>query len=137
MGIAIASDQPGIDELLKLAASAINGYCNSYMATVHYHHMLRTLAAGESWFAPQLLPQMLTLAQRGCMVKKPPPTLQQEMLTAREGEIAAAIAEGLSNKSIAKRLAITERTVKAHLSSVYAKLGLKDRLELARHLLAG
>src|SRR5437899_1848743 len=52
-------------------------------------------------------------------------------LTARESQIVALIAAGASNKEIADRLAITERTVKAHLTNVFQKLGLSSRLHLA------
>ena len=53
------------------------------------------------------------------------------MLTKREKEVALEAAKGLSNKEIARILKITERTVKAHLSSVFETLGAKDRLQLA------
>ena len=54
-----------------------------------------------------------------------------DALTAREREIALQVGVGCSNKVIAQRLGITERTVKAHLGSVFGKLGVKDRLQLA------
>ena len=50
-------------------------------------------------------------------------------LTARELEILAALADGLTNRGIAKRLWLTEQTVKFHLSSVYRKLGVSSRTE--------
>jgi DNA-binding CsgD family transcriptional regulator len=52
-------------------------------------------------------------------------------LTAREMEIAALVAEGLSNQQIAKRLVISVRTVDTHLQSVYAKTGVHNRVLLA------
>jgi DNA-binding NarL/FixJ family response regulator len=52
-------------------------------------------------------------------------------LTSREVEIIAAIREGSSNREIASKLAISEETVKRHLSNIYAKLGVASRLELA------
>lgn len=52
-------------------------------------------------------------------------------LTTREIEIIAAIREGNSNREIAARLAISEETVKRHLSNIFAKLGVSSRLELA------
>jgi DNA-binding NarL/FixJ family response regulator len=58
-------------------------------------------------------------------------------LTTREREVAELIAGGASNKDIAERLGITERTVKAHLTSVFQKLGLTSRLQLAVRMLAG
>ena len=52
-------------------------------------------------------------------------------LTTREVEIIAAIKEGNSNREIAAKLAISEETVKRHLSNIYGKLGVNSRLELA------
>jgi two-component system NarL family response regulator len=52
-------------------------------------------------------------------------------LTRREREIAELIGNGESNKQIARQLAITERTVKAHLTEIFRKLGIADRLRLA------
>jgi two-component system, NarL family, nitrate/nitrite response regulator NarL len=52
-------------------------------------------------------------------------------LTTREVEIISAIREGNSNREIASKLAISEETVKRHLSNIYGKLGVSSRLELA------
>ena len=52
-------------------------------------------------------------------------------LTRREYEIATLVGNGESNKQIARRLDITERTVKAHLTEVFRKLDVADRLKLA------
>jgi two-component system nitrate/nitrite response regulator NarL len=52
-------------------------------------------------------------------------------LTVREIEIISAIREGNSNREIAGKLAISEETVKRHLSNIYSKLGVSSRLELA------
>ena len=52
-------------------------------------------------------------------------------LTRRECEIATLVGNGESNKQIARRLDITERTVKAHLTEVFRKLEVADRLKLA------
>jgi DNA-binding NarL/FixJ family response regulator len=51
------------------------------------------------------------------------------LLTAREAEILALIAQGLSNKSIARRLGISAHTVKYHLEAVFSKLGVNSRAE--------
>jgi DNA-binding NarL/FixJ family response regulator len=52
-------------------------------------------------------------------------------LTAREMEVLALVAEGLANKNIARRLGISERTVKSHLTSVFQALGVVDRTQAA------
>jgi DNA-binding NarL/FixJ family response regulator len=52
------------------------------------------------------------------------------VLSDRETQVARLVASGASNREIAGKLSITERTVKAHLSAVFEKLGLRDRLQL-------
>ena len=54
-----------------------------------------------------------------------------DSLSDREHAVAILVAKGLSNKAIANDMAITERTVKAHLTAIYKKLSVKDRLALA------
>jgi DNA-binding NarL/FixJ family response regulator len=58
----------------------------------------------------------------------------QELLSARELEVARMVAAGAANREIAARLFITEGTVKNHVSSVLRKLGLRDRTQLALRL---
>ena len=52
-------------------------------------------------------------------------------LTAREWEVLALIGEGLSNRLIARRLGIAEKTVKAHLTSIFSHIGVTDRVQAA------
>ena len=52
-----------------------------------------------------------------------------DALTDREREVLALVAEGLPNKQIARRLEISEKTVKAHLTSVFRAIGVNDRMQ--------
>ena len=52
-------------------------------------------------------------------------------LTRREEEVLRLVGQGLANKQIARRLGIGERTVKAHLTSVFQRLGVSDRVQAA------
>jgi DNA-binding NarL/FixJ family response regulator len=52
-------------------------------------------------------------------------------LTAREAEVLGLVKDGLANKQIARRLGISERTVKAHLTSAFARIGVVDRTQAA------
>ena len=60
-----------------------------------------------------------------------PPAGDTPSLTAREWEVLALIGEGLSNRLIARRLGIAEKTVKAHLTSIFAQIGVTDRVQAA------
>jgi DNA-binding NarL/FixJ family response regulator len=57
-----------------------------------------------------------------------------ESLTAREHQMAEAIARGLSNRQIAEEFGISTETVKRHLASIYSKLSLPGRVALAIHV---
>jgi RNA polymerase sigma factor (sigma-70 family) len=59
-----------------------------------------------------------------------------ESLTNRERDVASLIAEGLSNREIAKRLGISQATVRHHLTSIYAKLQTPNRQKLALRMLS-
>lgn len=67
-----------------------------------------------------------------------PPDAARPLLTPREMEVLGQIAEGLSNKSIARRLGISAHTVKYHLEAVFTKLAVRSRAEaVTRGLRAG
>jgi DNA-binding NarL/FixJ family response regulator len=59
-------------------------------------------------------------------------------LTERETDVLVAVRDGLSNKQVARRLAISEKTVKSHLGRIFQRLGVSDRTQAAlwasRHL---
>jgi DNA-binding NarL/FixJ family response regulator len=62
-------------------------------------------------------------------------TLHVESLTSRERQMAHAVSRGLRNRQIANEYGISEETVKKHLATIYGKLALQGRVELAVHVL--
>ena len=130
--VGVCSDLPNIREMLECVRLGAKGYCNSHMATLHYHQMLELLANGQSWFPPQMLDETFRLAQQ--TVNPAGDQAQLEILTAREKDIAHAVGEGKSNRQIADLYDISEPTVKTHLSNIFRKLELKDRVGLVLYL---
>ncbi len=127
--VAIAADRPRLEEMLALSEYGIQAYFNSYMADVHYLHMLRLLSAGQTWFTPGLLAHALSLARRALSSTADEGLVS--CLSRREREIALDVALGLSNKRIASARNIAERTVKSHLTKIFKKLQVPDRVALA------
>lgn len=84
--------------------------------------------AGEVWFDRATIANVLTQMSRGRM--NDPEAEKIASLSPREREIVALVGAGLKNQQIAERLAISETTVRHHLTSIFAKLGVSDRLEL-------
>jgi two-component system, NarL family, nitrate/nitrite response regulator NarL len=86
---------------------------------------------GEAWLDPSLMAGVLNEVTRsGKAVKTDPEAEKISSLTRRELEVVALIGEGIKNKEIAGRLFISETTVRHHLTSIYDKLGVSDRVEL-------
>ena len=127
--IGIADDSPGIEHMLTYTEAGVHGYFNAYMAPPHYAQMIRLLKNGQSWFPPSLLNQAFDLARTAM-----PNVIQLETLTEREREIALAVAKGMNNKLIADECNITERTVKTHLTHIFKKLDVKDRVSLVVYM---
>jgi DNA-binding NarL/FixJ family response regulator len=82
---------------------------------------IRAVSRGESPLHPKAARALL-----GVRAGSP-----QVQLTSRETEVLTLVREGLANKQIARRLDISERTVKAHLTSAFARIGVADRTQAA------
>jgi len=91
---------------------------------------------GEAWLDRLTMGNLLWQLSRQREESLDPQTQKISSLTDREREVIALIAEGLKNKQIAERLFISPTTVTHHLSSIYAKLGVSDRLALVIYAFA-
>lgn len=88
---------------------------------------LRTIASGGVVLGPKVGPSVLS-AMRRAPADLPSPF---DRLSAREREVLAGLAGGESNARIARQLGVSEKTVRNQLSSVFAKLGVADRVQAA------
>lgn len=82
------------------------------------------------WVPPDLMAQVMGSTWRLLNGDQQMQPDVLEALTQREREVALAVAKGASNKVVARELDITERTVKAHLTAIFSKLDIHDRLQL-------
>jgi DNA-binding NarL/FixJ family response regulator len=85
---------------------------------------IRAVSAGELWFDPTVL------RARPVEPAAAPAPSGRAALTTREREVVSLVVEGLRNEEIARRLGINEKTVRNHLTAVFAKMGVSGRLEL-------
>ncbi len=96
---------------------------------------IRSVAAGALWFDPR------SLAARQPDPPSAPEPAGIPDLTARERDVVALVAEGMRNEEVGRRLGISEKTVRNHLTAAFQKLGVSGRLELVllatRHGLSG
>ncbi|TDC30008.1 response regulator transcription factor [Micromonospora sp. 15K316] len=92
---------------------------------------VRTVAAGQAMLAPTVTRRLISsFAERG-PARRTAARQQLDLLTDRELEIVREVARGHANAEIARRLAMSEATVKAHVSRALAKLQLANRVQVA------
>jgi len=120
-------DQPAA---VKLGVSGIVGSNQHARILIR---AIRQVSEGEVWLNQKLLAQLLDNNFNSSNVSKRNKNKEfySDSLTNRELEIVAIIGLGMNNKDISKKLCISEATVRHHLSSIYGKLNIKDRLNLA------
>ncbi|TKH42738.1 MULTISPECIES: response regulator transcription factor [Bacillus] len=121
------SDQAHVLPALRAGAS---GYILKDVEPDQLVEAIRSAYKGNIQLHPDianaLLSQTLPVEE-----KEEEPSIQVDVLTTRENEVLQLLAKGMSNKEIASVLVITEKTVKAHVSSILSKLNLSDRTQAA------
>lgn len=130
--VVVMSMRPQQNEGLAALELGARGYCHALSAPVLLREIGEVIARDGLWVGPELLQRLITLLQPHLPRRSADEVLKG--LSERETAVARLVAAGHSNKEVARRLGITERTVKAHLSSIFGKLGLRDRLQLALRL---
>ena len=115
------------DELVEMKGLGVSGLVLKGMAPELLIPCIRKAHAGEQWLEDGSVANALAKARRREADAKWPTA----SLTGREVEVVRLAATGVRNKEVARRLHISECTVKAHLSNVYEKLGLGSRLQLS------
>ncbi|WFP75015.1 response regulator transcription factor [Mesorhizobium sp. WSM4906] len=122
--LTVSETNADVAQALKAGA---RGYVLKGVGSKSLAEILRDVANGQSYVSPTLSARLLSdlLQPTG---RKPDPLSQ---LTGREAEILRLVAEGLSNKEVAARLSLQEKTVKHHMTRVLAKLNVRNRTEAA------
>jgi len=140
-GLAIVSALSGLAKTIVLAgadddavavqalkAGAV-GFCPRDTPTDLLRRAVQLVEAGEIWVGRRVMVRLIEeLTLRTAAM---PAVAGGEQLTPRERELVSFVAAGANNKDIARRLSISVATVKTHLTSIFRKLGLSTRLELA------
>ena len=114
--------------------AGIKGYCSDKASAEQINKVINAILQGELWIRRTLTHRILDeLIKTTDEKKRIKQSIQDAIasLTHRENEIALLVAQGESNKNIAYQLAITERTVKAHLTEIFKKMRVTDRVKVA------
>ena len=137
--IVLASNPDEREGLVALKIGA-QGYCDRGIPPALLSKALEAVHNGEVWVGRKLTSHLLDelSALTDALGEQPSPgeiDRRLEGLTPRERAIVAELGAGASNKEIAQKFAVTERTVKAHLTAVFRKLGISGRLQVALFML--
>ena len=117
------------DQVIPAIQAGAAGYLLKDAAPEDVEAAVRAVAAGEARLDPSLAGVvMAAAASRG---GRDGADAALSRLTPRETEVLRLLGEGLSNRALAERLFVAEKTVKTHVSSILAKLGLADRTQAA------
>jgi len=128
----LLSDTPNEEEGLTFLKLGIVGYANTYISAERLAEAARIVSSGAVWLGQKVMQRLILDSYARAKEKEASNSGKKlESLTNREREIANLIAQGQSNLEIAANLDIAERTVKAHLSSIYEKTKTGSRLNLA------
>ena len=114
----------------SLLRDGVKGYGNVYMHPVHLQQAVEVIESGNVWIYPELALHLI----RNISNTNSADENKMSTLTEHEKECAMLVADGSSNKEIARTLDRQEITIKKHLSSVYQKLNVKNRMELMLYL---
>ena len=122
-----AVEKEQIVEALQIGA---RGVVSKEAATELLFKSIRTVMAGQYWVGREEVSDLVA-ALRGLLPTGAEDRQRSFGLTRRELEIVAAIVEGCTNRDIAQKFSLSEDTVKHHLTHIFDKLGVSNRLELA------
>lgn len=125
--VILVSSAPDDDEALQGLESGARGYCHAHAVPALLREVAEVVERGGLWVGPALVARFIAALRPRL------PAARADLtgpLSAREREVARAVAAGGSNKEVARQLGISERTVKAHLGSIFEKLAVRDRLHL-------
>ncbi|RYF45139.1 MAG: response regulator transcription factor [Comamonadaceae bacterium] len=137
--VVVATGVPDEREGLKALNEGARAYCHLFAVPEMLREVALVVQHGGLWMGSALVAR-LAAATSGLTTPHAAPQAQQDLqqrLSSRELEVASAVAKGLSNKEIADRLFISERTVKAHLGAAFEKLGVRDRVQLVLRMNQG
>jgi len=129
--IVVLTNVPSQSQALLALSQGAVGYCHAYSAPEVLAEVKNVVAHGGIWLGRDLLQRLIEVSTNLTGNAAEQVARSLALLSGREKEVALEAAKGLSNKEIARILDITERTVKAHLSATFERLGVKDRLQLA------
>ena len=122
---------PVHEEIVEYVNAGVSGFIMKDASLEELAATIRSVAGGANVLPPQMTGSLFSQIARDAVAKGRPIALDSVRMTPRGREVIDLIAEGMSNKEIAKRLHIATHTVKSHVRNIMEKLTLHTRLQIA------
>jgi DNA-binding NarL/FixJ family response regulator len=120
--VVVLTSAPNRDDVQRAVGAGAIGFVLKHIAADEIAEAIRSAARDESPLDPKVARMLVDMRS----ARQP-----AEQLSDREREVMGLLASGLPNKLIARRLGVTERTVKGHLTRAYKQVGVQDRVQAA------
>ncbi len=128
--ILLMGPEQTIDEQIAVLKQGARGYFDSSSSIEKLYDALHSVLHGEVWVKRDVISELVDGLTKETDISTEQRALLAQ-LTPKEIDVAEQVSHGATNKMIAKQMDITERTVKAHLTAIFQKLDVPDRLSLA------
>jgi len=126
------------EEEIALLKVGVKGCCRRGIDSESLLQVLNVTSNGGVWVTRTLVPRLVSELRRYAQSARPAAERKSEdrlkLLTQRERDIVMLIVAGASNKEVGEALNISDRTVKGHLSNIFQKLDVPDRLKLVLYV---
>lgn len=119
------------EEFRKVVAAGARGYLDALSHPESLKSAVESVESGAIWIPDPFMSDLVkSISQRLPFIREP----DLSELSPKEIEVAKLISQGTSNKEIANSLHVTERTIKSHLTQIYTKLNVRDRMQLMLYM---
>ncbi len=127
--VLLFTDRADEETFMWSFSKGVQGCISRWTQAADVIKAIRKVHTGEFWLGRKVLSQLITSNDSGYSDRN-------FRLSDREEEITLLVANGCSNKEIADKLYISEKTVKCHITNIFRKMGIDSRLKLAFHVLS-
>ena len=124
---------PAQQDVIEFIKAGASGFIVKDATVDDFVKTIRAVAGGANVVPPALTGTLLSHIADQAIIRQTPALADAGRMTKREREVINLIAEGLSNKEIAKQLHLATYTVKSHVHNILEKLALHSRLQIAAH----
>ncbi|NRP60117.1 response regulator transcription factor [Marinobacterium sp. xm-d-564] len=131
--VIVLSSSPNDQQAYSMMSIGASGYCHALAAASQLQEVADVVKKGGLWVGPGVLQRIIGVSNKIASLRSDKTSLDPALsvLTAKELEVAADVAVGLNNKEIAEKRYMSERTVKSHLTTIFQKFNVRDRVQLA------